>query len=117
MTIREQAERVAYGSVVFSEEASAVARAYLAEHRADDDMVVDAAWLESCDKVDSSMLRNVKQFEIGGLVEIAAYACSGPECWAYELHAGRQRIKVRPTRGDLRRLCAALCVGLGEGGR
>jgi len=87
--------------VIQSADGAAVCRAYLAEHPADDGEPVTAEWMKACGWEGSY----VGVFGIQGL---AGFWDNG------ELHLSKPYSLPAATRGQLRRLCAALGVPLKE---
>ena len=80
-----------------------------------DSLAVDEAWLRSVGFKDrhAHSYRNEKSLVIGDL-EIWALATNGPKCWDWGAHWGTTLLREVATRGDVRRLCAALGVKLEE---
>lgn len=89
-----------------------LARAYLAEHPADEDEPADILWMAGLLQEAAGNFRYQRQFVIRGPVYVHVAACEGG--WRYELWCRDEKIKDAPTRGDVRRLCLALGIPLKE---
>lgn len=108
MMLREPGE----GSYCQREEDRAkLAAAYRRER---DETPVDEAYLRACGKEITYEYRDLHTYIIGWGIQIEFHACAGPECWRPYLIIGHDRHTERPTRGRLRRLCAALGIPLTE---
>ncbi len=124
--LRAAAERLAsedasayprHGNAYALTDAVALARAWLAEHPADDEEPISQSWLLASGwaKVDYSWAGQVQCFEIAnwgihwieggwGLFYLTADGFDGSETWLSHMN----------TRGCVRRLCAALEIELKE---
>jgi hypothetical protein len=93
---------------------AALAKAYLAEHPADDEEPVTPDMMLEWGFGDSIYYRSEKRFEICDSVRVMFEACEGPKCWKASVWIGRYTTIDNPTCGDVRRLARALGVTLKE---
>lgn len=82
---------------------------------ADSELPITEEWLREVGLSDGGMYRDVKWFrptvdKFGVMCQ--ATACAGPKCWNWGLFLNSVLVKADPSRGDLRRLAAALGIPL-----
>ena len=92
-------------------DAMAVARGYLAEHPADDDERASPDWIERLGIKDSFNFQNEKCYKLYSGINVMFSARPWPERWQGFLWVGGKK-GDNPTRGDVRRLAAALGLEL-----
>lgn len=83
----------------------AVCRAWLADHPADEDTLIDAKWLEQCGWYNDPMW---------GWTHSEQRFYLDPEPSGWDVWCSTYTLGTITTRGDLRRLCAALGIELKE---
>ena len=89
-------------------------RQWLSEHQADDGEPITPNDMYRYGFGDSARGKDEKRFEICPGVRVLFWACEGPKCWNGSIWIGANKNIDNPTRGDVRRLCAALGVPLKE---
>lgn len=97
--------------------ASILAKAWLADHPADEDEPATPTWMEDDLGIgDSFNFRMEKRYELCNGVRVMFFACEGPRLWRSELWVGNKSLRKDLSRGDVRRLLAALGIDLKQPG-